>query len=109
MVNPDVSNPFTPEQMELIETLKSVVQVAEEAGDMILRADRTKRKYESKTSCADLVTETDRSVECYVFGRLRELFPNHKFIGEESVAADNYGKVTLTDDPTWIVDPIDGR
>ena len=30
----------------------------------------------------------------------------HSFIGEESVAEE--GGCDLTDDPTWMVDPIDG-
>ncbi len=31
----------------------------------------------------------------------------HRFIGEETTA-ENGGCSELTDDPTWIVDPIDG-
>jgi myo-inositol-1(or 4)-monophosphatase len=31
---------------------------------------------------------------------------NFRFIGEESTAAG--AKTILTDDPTWIIDPIDG-
>jgi myo-inositol-1(or 4)-monophosphatase len=31
---------------------------------------------------------------------------NFRFIGEESTAAGL--KTTLTNDPTWIIDPIDG-
>ena len=38
----------------------------------------------------------------------RKSFPKHEFIGEESVAAAD-GKIeTFTDNPTWIIDPIDG-
>ncbi|CAF4745988.1 unnamed protein product, partial [Rotaria magnacalcarata] len=37
---------------------------------------------------------------------LRESFPAHKFIGEESTALGT--KSSFTDDPTWIIDPIDG-
>lgn len=33
-------------------------------------------------------------------------FPDHKFIGEESVAGGS--QCDLTDAPTWIIDPIDG-
>ena len=34
-------------------------------------------------------------------------FPDHEFIGEESVSAN--GKIDkLSDKPTWIIDPIDG-
>ena len=37
---------------------------------------------------------------------LREKYPQTRFIGEESVAAGD--KCTLTDEQTWIIDPIDG-
>ena len=38
----------------------------------------------------------------------RKKFPNHKFIGEESTAAAQGQIGDFTDDPTWIIDPIDG-
>uniref|UniRef100_A0A672LXE3 Inositol-1-monophosphatase n=1 Tax=Sinocyclocheilus grahami TaxID=75366 RepID=A0A672LXE3_SINGR len=37
---------------------------------------------------------------------LKEKFPGHSFIGEESVAAGE--PCVLTENPTWIVDPVDG-
>lgn len=37
-------------------------------------------------------------------GHLKKRFPSHKFIGEESAADD----VQLTDEPTWMIDPLDG-
>lgn len=52
----------------------------------------------------DLVTETDKMSENLILGHLKRCFPTHKFIGEESAAAD----VVLTDEPTWMVDPLDG-
>jgi len=53
-----------------------------------------------------LVTETDTEVENLLISVLSKEFPNHKFIAEESQSS---GKRTeLTDDPTWIIDPIDG-
>ncbi|THG11424.1 hypothetical protein TEA_017129 [Camellia sinensis var. sinensis] len=54
----------------------------------------------------DLVTETDKACEDHIFNHLKEHFPHHKFIGEETTAA--CGVTELTDEPTWIVDPLDG-
>lgn len=54
----------------------------------------------------DLVTETDQAVEKLLIDGLSKHFINHKFIGEESVSEGS--QCTLTDDPTWIIDPIDG-
>lgn len=85
------------------------VEIARKAGKLIKDTCGFVKSIESKQSFADLVTETDKNVEKMVFDYLKSEFPDHKFIGEESVAADNYGKVQLTDEPTWIVDPVDGK
>ena len=60
----------------------------------------------TKASLADLVTETDKATEELIIGHLKSQFPLHSFIGEESVAAGK--KTELTNNPTWIIDPIDG-
>ncbi|TWW70775.1 Inositol monophosphatase 1 [Takifugu flavidus] len=59
-----------------------------------------------KSSPVDLVTETDQRVEQLIISSIKEKFPTHSFIGEESVAAG--APSVLTDNPTWIIDPIDG-
>ncbi|MBN3302612.1 IMPA1 monophosphatase, partial [Amia calva] len=59
-----------------------------------------------KSSPVDLVTETDQKVEALIISSIKQKFPNHSFIGEESVAAG--APSILTDNPTWIIDPIDG-
>ncbi|PON90233.1 Inositol monophosphatase [Trema orientale] len=59
-----------------------------------------------KAAEVDLVTETDKACEDLIFNHLKKLYPTHKFIGEETTAA--FGTTELTDEPTWIVDPLDG-
>ncbi|OBS76541.1 hypothetical protein A6R68_17001 [Neotoma lepida] len=55
----------------------------------IIRKALTEEKHVStKTSAADLVTETDHRVEDLIVSELRKRFPSHS--------------------PTWIIDPIDG-
>ena len=56
----------------------------------------------------DLVTETDKECEKLIFGRLKEAFPDHQFIGEEESSAQGF-TASLTDAPTWMVDPVDGE
>lgn len=51
----------------------------------------------------DPVTVTDEAVEKHVYGRIKDNFPNHMFIGEESAS-----NVECTGDATWIIDPLDG-
>lgn len=60
-----------------------------------------------KGAAADLVTETDLRCEGLIRGRLIAAFPGHRFIGEEESAA--LGRTPgLTEEPTWLVDPVDG-
>lgn len=62
-------------------------------------------------SSIDPVTATDKENEQRVIAGLRAAFPTHEIIGEESAAAraqQQLPPATLTDAPTWIVDPIDG-
>lgn len=95
--------------VNLEECEKFAEKVAREAGELIVTTCGKITSVETKIGgFADLVTETDRNVEQLVFNRLKREFPHHKFIGEEEYAANNYLKVELTDEPTWIIDPVDG-
>ncbi|XP_019730564.1 inositol monophosphatase 1-like [Hippocampus comes] len=84
------------------------VALARKAGQVVRDAvgDAQKEAVMVKSSSIDLVTQTDQKVEKLIIQSVKEKFPTHCFIGEESVAA---GEVcVLTDSPTWIIDPIDG-
>ncbi|KAG5374530.1 hypothetical protein IGI04_042144, partial [Brassica rapa subsp. trilocularis] len=72
----------------------------------VIRKGFYETKHVEHKGQVDLVTETDKKCEELVFNHLKQLFPNHKFIGEETTAAN--GVSELTDEPTWIVDPVDG-
>nr|XP_035977599.1 inositol monophosphatase 2 isoform X1 [Halichoerus grypus] len=75
-------------------------------GRIIRKALSEEKRVSTKTSAADLVTETDHLVEGLIISELQKRFPSHRFIAEESAAAG--AKCVLTPSPTWIVDPIDG-
>ncbi|XP_053571136.1 inositol monophosphatase 1 [Bombina bombina] len=88
------------------ECMDFAVIIARKAGSVICSALKEEVSIMLKSSPADLVTETDQKVEEMIISSIKEKFPSHSFIGEESVAA---GKESiLTDNPTWIIDPIDG-
>ncbi len=60
----------------------------------------------TKQNDADFATEIDILNEKLVIAGIEGKFPEHKIIGEESTGT---GEVDpLTNDPTWIIDPIDG-
>lgn len=89
----------------LSEFLASAVDAAHKAGEIIRKGFYQTKNVEHKGQ-VDLVTETDKACEELIFNHLKELYPTHKFIGEETTAA--CGTTELTDEPTWIVDPLDG-
>ena len=49
----------------------------------------------------------DKECERVIFTHIRGFFPSHKFIGEES-SADQGFTSSLSDEPTWLIDPLDG-
>ncbi|KAL9258472.1 Inositol monophosphatase-like protein [Drosera capensis] len=87
------------------EFLVAAIDAAKKAGEMIRKGFYQTKTVEHK-GLVDLVTETDKACEDLVFNHLKQHFLDHKFIGEETTAA--YGATELTDEPTWIVNPLDG-
>lgn len=94
-----------------IKDLDQYYRIAEElvsyAGTIIEDGIVAKKSVQSKGIDWDLVTEYDRRIEDKLIKRLSVQFPTHKFIGEETAAKEGC-LPELTDDPTWIIDPIDG-
>uniref|UniRef100_A0A3Q0QSN7 Inositol-1-monophosphatase n=1 Tax=Amphilophus citrinellus TaxID=61819 RepID=A0A3Q0QSN7_AMPCI len=88
------------------ECMDYCIEVTKRAGKMICEALQKDIAVMQKSSPVDLVTETDQKVEQLIISSIKEKYPTHGFIGEESVAAG--APSVLTDNPTWIIDPIDG-
>ncbi|RFU23745.1 hypothetical protein B7463_g12595, partial [Scytalidium lignicola] len=81
-----------------------LIEVAKEAGNIILKARPTSLTTTAKKNTADIVTQTDQAVESFICERLTQRYPTFAFIGEETYKAG----VTIPDHPTFLVDPIDG-
>ncbi|XP_047698199.1 inositol monophosphatase 1 isoform X3 [Prionailurus viverrinus] len=88
------------------ECMDYAVTLARQAGEVVREAIKNEMNVMVKSSPADLVTATDQKIEKMLLSSIKEKYPSHSFIGEESVAAGE--KSVLTDSPTWIIDPIDG-
>ena len=91
---------------DLMRWEKVAIELALEAGTMMTAASGRNRTVDQKASSVDLVTETDRGVEAFLFSEIKKRFPDHKTIGEESAGDAN--KDVWSDSVTWIIDPIDG-
>lgn len=76
-------------------------------GPIIKSKSGTQQNYELKTGArnVDIVTTIDKRVEKIIWDTLKSQYPEFQFIGEESYVK---GVTKITDDPTFIVDPIDG-
>ncbi|WP_018410248.1 inositol monophosphatase family protein [Methyloversatilis thermotolerans] len=84
-------------------TLTTAVKAARRAGQIITRAseDVDLLKVSSKRQ-NDFVTEVDRAAEDAIIGILREAYPDHSILAEES------GESGAQSDYRWIIDPLDG-
>jgi myo-inositol-1(or 4)-monophosphatase len=91
--------------------LNIAVKAARRAGSIINRAalDRTQLEIRAKQA-NDFVTQVDRAAETAIIDILRQAYPDHAILGEESGAIDgkNPGGSTSKAEYRWIIDPLDG-
>ena len=67
--------------------LNTAIKAAHAAGDIIARsADRIEQLQIENKDKHDFVTEVDRTAEDTIIGMLRQAYPSHSFLGEESGA-----------------------
>ncbi|CAG9939120.1 unnamed protein product [Clonostachys rosea f. rosea IK726] len=81
-----------------------LIQVAYEAGKMMLAANPANIDTGTKLNSVDIVTEVDKGVEKMVSTRLSAAFPSISFMGEETYKPG----MRIGPEPTFVVDPIDG-
>lgn len=60
------------------------------------------RKFSEQYKTMDIVTNKDIEAERYIIKSIKDFRPDDQFISEEE------NQNTLSDEPTWIIDPIDG-
>lgn len=96
---------FNDDERQLIDDCFDMIcKLAKEAGELVKKGYAETNKYiDTKFDASDMVTEYDKKVEKYLMEQIQVKYPSHRFIAEETAA-----KELLTDEPTWIIDPIDG-
>lgn len=83
-------------------TLNTAVKAARRAGRVITRSfDRGDSLEVDRKGFNDYVSEVDRAAEHEIIQVLRQAYPNHAILAEES--GEHAG-----DDYQWIIDPLDG-
>jgi myo-inositol-1(or 4)-monophosphatase len=75
--------------------------LARQAGE-ILRSGYGRSHKIGYKGAIDLVTEIDRESDAFLIGKIRQSFPDHSLITEESGALDGQQS------SRWFVDPLDG-
>jgi myo-inositol-1(or 4)-monophosphatase len=92
--------------------LNIAVKAARRAGAIINRAalDRTQLEIHSKRA-NDFVTQVDKSAEAAIIDVIRQAFPDHAILGEESGALPGKSggaAKAAKSEYLWIIDPLDG-
>jgi myo-inositol-1(or 4)-monophosphatase len=78
------------------------VEAARRAGAYVRSHRHAASTVDRKSSAINLVTEVDRGAEALIVSLLRNRFPDHAILGEES------GQLPGSAARCWIVDPLDG-
>lgn len=81
--------------------LDFVIDLAHRAGALLRAYQEQGFSVESKGG-VDVVTDADRASEALIIAAIRERYPEHRIVAEESGAGGGDGEYT------WLVDPLDG-
>ena len=90
--------------------LNIAVKAARRAGSIINRAslDRGSLQVTAKNK-NDFVTQVDKAAESAVIDIIRQAYPDHDVLGEESGAVEGKSAVSgKASEYRWIIDPLDG-
>ena len=82
--------------------MKELKQWVQELGEIQLEKLDSEFKVNTKSSSIDLVTEVDELSEEFLLDKIKNKYPAHSILSEESGIEDN------DSDYCWIIDPIDG-
>ena len=87
----------------LCHMLKATLLEATQAGGQVLQHYFNGAfQISSKSTINDLVTEADKQAETAIFKVIRDTFPQHFILSEES------GELSTDSNVKWIIDPLDG-
>ncbi len=79
-------------------------QWIKEAGEKIRQSFAKTLSIETKSNPNDLVTNIDKEIEQFFIHKIREVYPEHKIMGEEGFGDE----IKSLEGIVWLIDPIDG-
>lgn len=83
--------------------MDKVIQIAKEAGTIILKCREKGLKTKTKTNEFDFVTTADIKSEEHILKGLKKIFPKDAILSEETQTDYN-----IKNERVWMVDPLDG-
>jgi myo-inositol-1(or 4)-monophosphatase len=86
----------------LVDDLDFATEVAQQAGELLLRYQRRDLRVDTKSSASDPVSEADRDAERLIADALSQQFPDDAVLGEEGASRPG------TSERRWVIDPLDG-
>jgi myo-inositol-1(or 4)-monophosphatase len=86
-----------------MQALDFAIEVAQEAGSILLQHRGTPLTRTIKYHQEDFATEADYALEKYILSRIAGEFPDDAVVAEESGKLEKIGA-----EYTWIIDPLDG-
>ena len=79
------------------------LRAARKAADFLARSmDRPDQFQIQEKRRNDFVSNIDRTAEAIIIEQIRETYPNHRILAEES------GEQAGDSEFTWVIDPLDG-
>lgn len=82
----------------------TAIQAALKAGEILKRGFGTNYEISNKPGRQNFVTEYDKASEACIISLIREHFPSHSFLAEES----GLTKQSSGENILWVIDPLDG-
>ncbi len=96
-VDPGSGSPADPDEL-----LAMALEMAREAGALLLERRRTAVRFSTKSTPTDVVTESDTAAEALLVSRITAQRPGDGLLGEEGAARASRTGLR------WVVDPLDG-
>jgi len=88
-------------------TLNFIKRVAKKTGKLVLSEADKKLEISTKAK-NDFVTQADKKAEKLIMNEIKNKFPDHAFIAEESHVQGDHIDIFNNSRHIWFIDPIDG-